>query len=103
MSAFPNNPEYVAKALQDFKKRDWNGKRFTEVVNDFRTIFKMIPLFPINVKKGTILFSSWRGLPNLRLSKRSRRGLHPLDLCFSATPAYRNHRTFKYGNKMETR
>ena len=51
-----NSPEYIAQSLHDFKNKNWNGKRFPDLVNYFRSTFKAVPFHLINIKKGTVLF-----------------------------------------------
>jgi len=51
-----NSPEGISQSLNDFKSKDWNGKKFSEVITHFRSTFKAIPFIPMIIKKGTILF-----------------------------------------------
>jgi len=41
------DPEYIAQALNDFKSKDWSGKKFSELITHFRSTFKAIPLLSI--------------------------------------------------------
>lgn len=56
-----NHPDDIAQSLKIFKKKDWRGKVFQDIIDAYRSAFETIPVFTKSVKKGTILF---RARPN---------------------------------------
>lgn len=55
-----SDPEYVAKVLEHFKSIDWVGKTFNDVMREYRQSLFTIPVYPIKVKKGTVVFRARR-------------------------------------------
>ena len=51
-----DNPDSIISLIKTFKELDWKGKHFKDVLMKYRTMFEIIPTYPIKVQKGTILF-----------------------------------------------
>lgn len=55
-----NNPEQVAKDLAEFKATDWSAGTLDDITQDYFRRFTTVPVYPIKVKAGTILFRARR-------------------------------------------
>jgi hypothetical protein len=50
------DPEYVRNVLDRLKGIDWTGKYFEDVVREYRNTLFTVPVYPIKMNKGTIIF-----------------------------------------------
>lgn len=55
-----NNPEYVSKVLEHFKCVSWAGRTFSDVIDSYRSSLFTIPVYPLKMKKGTVVFRARR-------------------------------------------
>lgn len=55
-----NDPEQVEKNLLEFKATEWEGFTLGEIVKDYIHRFRTLPVYPVKVKAGTILFRARR-------------------------------------------
>lgn len=51
-----DDPNQIAESLTKFKSVDWDDKTFQDVANEYRSLLKVIPIYPVIIKKGTTLF-----------------------------------------------
>lgn len=51
-----NNPQILSEDLNEFKNINWSGQTMHDVVKEYIRRFKTLPIYPIILKKGTILF-----------------------------------------------
>lgn len=55
-----DDPEYVLRMLERFRRIDWTGKSFNHIIHEYRRTLFAVPVYPLKVNKGTVVFRGRR-------------------------------------------